>query len=82
MPLDDQTRAEILKDITSAASALSELDTVLHGPDLTKLQGKVASVMATEIVLLRQLADKLFDVDLPHDPIHLSEALAKLSVEA
>ncbi|MFG6084174.1 hypothetical protein ACEUZ9_000423 [Paracoccus litorisediminis] len=82
MPLDDQTRAEILKDITSAACALSDLDAALHGPDFTKLQGKVASVMATEIVLLRHLATKLFDTDLPHDPVQISEALTQLSVES
>ncbi|MTH79571.1 hypothetical protein [Paracoccus aestuariivivens] len=82
MPLDSQTRADILTGITSAARALSELDAALHGPDLANLQGKVASVMATEIVLLRQLAAKLFGVDLPQDPVQITEALAKLKVEA
>ncbi|WP_134681403.1 hypothetical protein [Paracoccus ravus] len=82
MPLDNQTRAEILTSITSAAQSLSELDAALHGPDLADLQGKVASVMASEIVLLRQLASKLFDADLPHDPAQIVDALAKLKVEA
>lgn len=82
MPLDNQTRAEILTSITSAAQSLSELDTALHGPDLADLQGKVASVMATEIVLLRQLATKLFNIDLAHDPVQITEALTKLKIEA
>ncbi|MDS9470273.1 hypothetical protein RGQ15_22260 [Paracoccus sp. MBLB3053] len=82
LPLDDQTRADILTGITSAARALSDLDAALHGPDLANLQGKVGSVMATEIVLLRQLAAKLFNTDLPHDPVQITEALAKLSLKA
>ncbi|MFG6082568.1 hypothetical protein ACEUZ9_003217 [Paracoccus litorisediminis] len=82
MPLDSQTSAEILTSITSAAQSLSELDAALHSADLANLQGKVASVMATEIVLLRHLATKLFDTDLPHDPVQISEALTQLSVES
>lgn len=81
-PLDSQTRADILKGMSNAAQSLRDLDTALHAPDLANLQGKVASVMASEIVLLRQLATKLFDTDLPHDPVQITEALARLKVEA
>ncbi|MDT1064183.1 hypothetical protein RM190_20135 [Paracoccus sp. CPCC 101403] len=82
MQLEDPARTEILASITSAAESLTELDAALHSPDLVNLQGKVATVMATEIVLLQHLAAKLFDTDLPHDPVQITEALAEISVDA
>ncbi|MDS9469607.1 hypothetical protein RGQ15_18740 [Paracoccus sp. MBLB3053] len=82
MQLDGEARAEILTTISSAAASLSELDAALHAPDLADLQGKVAAVMATEIVLLRQLAAEFLGIDLPHDPAQITEVLATLSAEA
>ncbi|MTH62164.1 hypothetical protein [Paracoccus litorisediminis] len=82
MQLDSQARARLLASISGAAQSLNELNTALHSADLANLQGKVAAMMAGEIILLRQVTAQLFGVELPHDLIQISEALARIPEQA
>ncbi|MBD9528498.1 MULTISPECIES: hypothetical protein [Paracoccus] len=78
MQLDSETRSDLLETIKAAAASLTDLDTALHSMDLVNLQGKVAALMASEIVLLRQIAARFYGVELPDDPVRISEEIGNI----
>ncbi|WP_142661564.1 hypothetical protein [Paracoccus laeviglucosivorans] len=78
MQIGNDVEAKLHASIRTCAGALAELDTALHSMNLVSLQGKLADSMASQVVLLRDLAQEFYGTELPEDPVKLQEALEDL----
>lgn len=73
--IGDDVEARLNASIAACAIALADLDEALHSMDLVKVQGRLASSMASQVILLRELSSSLYGQRIPEDPAQIRDAL-------